>query len=64
MRLRRDPRYLTDLREPKQTVQFHDFQGVERTCPVRDFSRQAFIPSEDGSLIFRIGDILRSVFLL
>jgi extracellular factor (EF) 3-hydroxypalmitic acid methyl ester biosynthesis protein len=63
LRLRRDPRYLTDLREPKKTVQFHDFQGVERTCPVRDFSRTGLsFLLEDGSLIFRIGDILEIRF--
>jgi SAM-dependent methyltransferase len=59
LRLRRDPRYLADLREPGKTVQFHDFQCVERTCPVRDFSRTGLsFLLEDGSLIFRIGDII------
>ncbi len=63
MRLRRDTRYLSDLREPGKTVQFHDFQGVERTCPVRDFSRTGLsFLLEDGSLIFRIGDILEVRF--
>lgn len=40
-------------------VRFHDFQGMERTCPVRDFSRTGLsFQLEDGSLIFRIGDII------
>lgn len=63
MRLRRDPRYVSDLREEGKTVQFHDFQGIERTCLVRDFSRTGLsFLLEDGSLILRIGDILEIRF--
>ncbi len=59
MRLRRDPRYLSDPGESAKFVHFRDFQGVERKCRVRDFSRTgvSFL-LEDGSLIFRIGDII------
>lgn len=63
MRLRRDPRYLSELSDSGKTVQFHDFEGDERTCPVRDFSRTGLsFLLEDGSLIFRIGDILKIRF--
>ncbi|MFY9398771.1 MAG: PilZ domain-containing protein [Desulfomonilia bacterium] len=40
-------------------MRFHDLRGVERTCRVRDFSRTGLsFFLEDGSLIFRIGDII------
>lgn len=59
MRLRRNTRYIADTNNPDKTVRFHDFQGVERTCPVRDFSRTGTsFMLEDGSLIFRIGDVI------
>lgn len=59
MKLRRDPRYLSDPGESAKTVRFHDFQGIERTCKVRDFSRTGLsFLLQDGSLIFRIGDII------
>ncbi|HQG30428.1 MAG TPA: hypothetical protein PLA83_00750 [Deltaproteobacteria bacterium] len=59
MRLRRNTRYMADTSTPDKTVQFQDFQGVERTCPVRDFSRTGLsFLLEDGSLMFRIGDVI------
>jgi extracellular factor (EF) 3-hydroxypalmitic acid methyl ester biosynthesis protein len=62
LKLRRDPRYVADPREPEKIVRFHDFQEVERTCSVRDFSRtgMSFL-LEDGSLIFRIGDVISDI---
>ncbi len=64
MRLRRDPRYLSDPDESGKTVRFHDFQGTERTCTVRDFSRTGLsFLLQDGSLIFRIGDIISELSL-
>lgn len=63
MRLRRDTRYATGPCGPGKLVRFHDFQGVERACPVRDFSRTGLsFFLEDGSLIFRIGDIIELRF--
>ena len=63
MRLRRDPRYIAGPRDPGKFVRFQDFQGVERTCRVRDFSRTGLsFFLEDGSLIFRIGDIVELHF--
>ncbi len=59
MRLRRNTRYMADTSTPDKTVRFHDFQGVERTCAVRDFSRTGLsFLLEDGSLMFRIGDVI------
>jgi len=59
LRLRRNTRYMADTSTPDKTVQFQDFQGVERTCPVRDFSRTGLsFLLEDGSLMFRIGDVI------
>jgi len=40
-------------------VRFIDLSGMERSCQVRDFSRTGIsFLLEDGSLIFRIGDIV------
>jgi len=59
LRLRRDPRYLTEPGESGKTVRFNDFQGIERTCEVRDFSRTGLsFLLQDGSLVFRIGDMI------
>jgi len=59
LKLRRDPRYVSDPAEPAKTIRFKDFQGVERTCRVRDFSRTGLsFLLEDGCLLFRIGDII------
>jgi extracellular factor (EF) 3-hydroxypalmitic acid methyl ester biosynthesis protein len=59
LRLRRNTRYMADASTRDKTVRFHDFQGVERACQVRDFSRSGLcFLLEDGSLIFRIGDII------
>jgi extracellular factor (EF) 3-hydroxypalmitic acid methyl ester biosynthesis protein len=62
LKLRRDPRYIPDPKEPEKVVRFHDFQDIERTCQVRDFSRtgMSFL-LEDGSLIFRIGDVISDI---
>lgn len=44
-------------------MRFQDLRGVERTCRVRDFSRTGLsFFLEDGSLIFRIGDVIRVKF--
>jgi extracellular factor (EF) 3-hydroxypalmitic acid methyl ester biosynthesis protein len=50
---------MPDPKEPQKVVRFRDFQDIERTCRVRDFSRtgMSFL-LEDGSLIFRIGDVI------
>ncbi|MBN2298478.1 MAG: class I SAM-dependent methyltransferase [Deltaproteobacteria bacterium] len=59
MRLRRDLRYIADLKDQSKKVRFKDLSGIERTCRVRDFSRTGLsFLLEDGSLIFRIGDII------
>ncbi|MCD6570215.1 MAG: PilZ domain-containing protein [Deltaproteobacteria bacterium] len=59
MRLRRDFRYDVESDDTTKVVRFHDFQDQEHTCQVTDYSRTgvAFI-MEDGSLIFKIGDII------
>ncbi len=59
MRLSRDSRYIVDSSDTTKVVRFHDFQDVERTCLVRDYSRTgvSFL-LEDGSLLFKIGDII------
>jgi len=59
LRLRRDLRYITDLNDKSKKALFRDLSGIERTCRVRDFSRTGLsFLLEDGSLIFRIGDII------
>jgi extracellular factor (EF) 3-hydroxypalmitic acid methyl ester biosynthesis protein len=62
LKLRRDPRYIPDPKEPEKIVRFHDFQDIERTCQVRDFSRTGLsFLLEDGSLTFRIGDVISDI---
>jgi SAM-dependent methyltransferase len=65
LRLRRDPRYISDPGKSAKQIRFFDFQGVERTCRVWDFSRTgvSFL-LEDGSLIFRIGDIISDMYFI
>lgn len=59
MRLRRDLRYTVEPGDNTKVVRFHDFQDQEHTCQVTDYSRTgvAFV-MEDGSLIFKIGDVI------
>jgi len=62
LKLRRDPRYIPDPVESGKEVRFRDFQDVERSCRVRDFSRTGLsFLLEDGSLIFRIGDVISDI---
>ena len=59
LRLRRDLRYIADLNDQSKKARFQDFSGIERTCSIKDFSRTGLsFLLEDGSLIFRIGDII------
>ncbi len=59
MRLKRDIRYIVEPSDTTKIVRFRDFQDTERVCPVRDYSRTgvSFL-LEDGSLLFKIGDII------
>ncbi len=62
MRLSRDLRYTVDTNDTTKVVRFHDFQDVERTCLVKDYSRTGLsFMLEDGSLLFKIGDIIKDL---
>ena len=59
MKLNRDSRYTVDANDTTKVVRFHDFQSLERCCAIKDYSRTgvSFL-LEDGSLLFKIGDII------
>lgn len=59
MKLSRDSRYTVDTNDTTKLVRFHDFQNLERCCMVKDYSRTgvSFL-LEDGSLLFKIGDVI------
>jgi len=59
LRLRRDLRYIADLNDQSKEARFHDHSGIELSCRIRDFSRTGIsFLLEDGSLTFKIGDII------
>jgi extracellular factor (EF) 3-hydroxypalmitic acid methyl ester biosynthesis protein len=59
VRLNRDLRYTVDANDESKVVCFQDFQNVEHSCRVIDYSRSgvSFL-LEDGSLLLKIGDII------
>lgn len=59
MRLKRDLRYSVEAGDSEKVVRFHDFQKIEHTCMLKDYSRTGLsFYLEDGSLILHIGDII------
>lgn len=59
MRLKRDLRYTVEPNDTSKVVRFHDFQKVEHTCRIKDYSRTGVsFYLEDGSLLEKIGDII------
>jgi extracellular factor (EF) 3-hydroxypalmitic acid methyl ester biosynthesis protein len=59
VRLKRDLRYTVDTTDTSKVVLFHDFQKMEHTCHVKDYSRTGVsFYLEDGSLLLKIGDII------
>lgn len=59
MRLTRDLRYTVEPNDTNKVVRFHDFQKVEHTCRIKDYSRTGVsFYLEDGSLLEKIGDII------
>ncbi|MCU0575369.1 MAG: class I SAM-dependent methyltransferase [Desulfobacterota bacterium] len=59
MRLKRDLRYSVESSDSDKVVRFHDFQKIEHTCRVKDYSRSGVsFYLEDGSLLLHIGDII------
>lgn len=59
MKLKRDLRYTVDVTNISSNVCFHDFQKVEHTCQVKDYSRTGLsFYLEDGSLLLKIGDMI------
>lgn len=65
VRIRRDNRYLQDRDDQSKRVSFHDFQDTKRICPVRDYSRTGVcFALEDGSITFRIGDVIPDLCFL
>lgn len=59
MKLARDMRYTVDASDISSDVRFHDFQNVEHTCQVKDYSRTGLsFYLEDGSLLLKIGDMI------
>lgn len=62
MRLERDKRYLVETDDTTKVVRFNDFQGVEQSCRVRNYSRTGLaFAMEDGSLVLRIGDVINDL---
>ena len=62
MKLKRDLRYVVEPSDTTKVVRFHDFQGKEHTCQIRDYSRTGLsFVMEEGSLIFKIGDIIKDL---
>ena len=64
MKLKRNSRYATPPHDTTKFVRFYDFQDIQRTCPVKEFSKTglSFI-LEDGSLLFKIGDCIKNMRL-
>jgi len=59
VKLARDMRYTVDASDISSDVRFHDFQNVEHTCQVKDYSRTGLsFYLEDGSLLLKIGDMI------
>jgi chemotaxis methyl-accepting protein methylase len=59
VRLKRDLRYTVEPNDTSKVVRFHDFQKVEHTCRIKDYSRTGVsFYLEDGSLLEKIGDII------
>ena len=60
MRLERDKRYLVETDDTTKIVRFNDFQGVEQSCRVRNYSRTGLaFAMEDGSLV--LGSVMSSM---
>lgn len=59
MKLNREIRFSVEPADTTKVVRFRDFQDEERICTVKDYSRSgvSFV-LEDGSLLFKIGDII------
>lgn len=58
-------RYTVEPDDTTKTVRFHDFQDAVQVCSILDYSRTgiSFI-LQDGSLLFKIGDVIPDLIFL